>query len=155
MNIRGRIRASAEIPQTSQADIAFLLLIFFIATTVFDTEVGIPLVLPGTGPRTVQVEQADLMTISSDERGALFVDGAPAELNSLHLVVQGRLRNNPNLIVAIETHPKAAYGVMIGVLDQVKLARADRISLRLRRDEEDRRGRSGSSVMRRPIGARS
>ena len=39
-------RVSDEIPTASMADIAFLLLVFFLTTTVFNEERGLPIVLP-------------------------------------------------------------------------------------------------------------
>jgi biopolymer transport protein ExbD len=41
-----RSRARADIPTSSLADIAFLLLIFFLVTTVFDEERGLSMLLP-------------------------------------------------------------------------------------------------------------
>jgi biopolymer transport protein ExbD len=40
--LRPHTRARAEIPTSSMADIAFLLLVFFLVTTVFDEERGLP-----------------------------------------------------------------------------------------------------------------
>ena len=39
-------RAGAEIPTSSMADIAFLLLIFFLVTTTIDVDTGIGMTLP-------------------------------------------------------------------------------------------------------------
>ena len=41
-----------EIPQGSLADIAFLLLIFFLVTTTIDMDKGLGLVLPAEGEQT-------------------------------------------------------------------------------------------------------
>lgn len=133
MRIRGRPRVTAGIPQASTADVAFLLLIFFIATTTFDTEVGIPLVLPGAVSQPVTLERKDIVIVSSDASGGITVDGNPIALSEVHTVLLRRVQDQPGLVVSIETHPAASYGVMIGILDQVKMARAERISLRLRR----------------------
>ena len=45
--IKTRSRPSDDIPAASMSDIAFLLLIFFLVTTIFAVEQGIPLILPG------------------------------------------------------------------------------------------------------------
>ena len=44
--MRKKNRPTGEIPTSSMADIAFLLLVFFLVTTVFDEERGLPIVLP-------------------------------------------------------------------------------------------------------------
>jgi biopolymer transport protein ExbD len=38
--------------------------------------------------------------------------------------------DNPNLIIVVETHRDAQYGLMVDVLDELKLAEATRISLK-------------------------
>jgi biopolymer transport protein ExbD len=39
--------------------------------------------------------------------------------------------SNPNLIAAVKTHPDAPYRMMVEVLDALKLANAERISLQI------------------------
>ncbi len=133
MKIRGRPKPSGEIPQSSLGDIAFLLLIFFIATTMFDIEMGIPLVLPGNISQSVTVNRKNVLTVSSDATGALYVDGESITPSDIHLRVEQRLAENPELVVSIETHPDAKYGAMITMLDEVKKAKAGKISLRMSR----------------------
>jgi biopolymer transport protein ExbD len=130
MRIRGRLRPSAEIPQASLADIAFLLLIFFLSITVLDTEAGIPLVLPAAGTRPVRLHPDNVLAIVADSEGRVTVDGRPAEPGEIRERVEARLRDNPDLVVSMETDPRARYDVMVRILDAVKLARAERIALR-------------------------
>ena len=49
MIVGERRAAAAEIPTASMADIAFLLLIFFLVTTTIDSDKGIALTLPAMG----------------------------------------------------------------------------------------------------------
>ena len=44
--LQSRASREAEIPTSSMADIAFLLLIFFLVTTTIDVDTGIGMVLP-------------------------------------------------------------------------------------------------------------
>ena len=130
MRIRGGIRPVPVIPQATLADIAFLLLIFFIATTVFDTERGLPLVLPGTGAPSVRLQRAKLLSVAADAAGRITVDGVPTRPDEVRARVEARLRVDPDLVISVETHPEARYEVMVWILDAVKLARAQRIALR-------------------------
>lgn len=131
--IKRRTRVSEEIPASSLADIAFLLLIFFIATTIFDVEQGITLLLPGVGGKTTKVNPKNVMRITTDETGAIFVDGNPVQASEIEGMTRARLQENPKTIVAIESHPDSRYNAMITVLDEVKQAKAPVISLRVRR----------------------
>ena len=123
-------KVSDEIPTSSMADIAFLLLVFFLTTTVFNDEQGLSIVLP---------ERAEDMDVSA--RNLIFfivqpdgrVDVRRGESEQVQPVaynqVAAELAGNPNLIAAIQTHPGAAYRHMVNVLDEVKQAGAERISL--------------------------
>ena len=47
MNLRNRLRPQAEVPTSSMADIAFLLIVFFMLTAVFATTEGLQFEYPG------------------------------------------------------------------------------------------------------------
>jgi biopolymer transport protein ExbD len=121
-----------EIPSVSMADIAFLLLIFFISTTVLGVEEGLTLFLPpkSTADRRL-VSREDVLVLRTDESDQVFADEVPVpDLNGLSTLVAERLRINPEIVVAIENHPRSRYKTMIQVLDEVKEAQATRISIR-------------------------
>lgn len=131
MRIRGRKRLSPEISQVSMSDVAFLLLIFFLSTTIFDFEVGLPMVLPGVQASPVTVERRNVLTISTDASGAIRIDDVPVIIDQIEGIVRERLNSNPDLLVNLVTAPNASYQNMITVLDHVRQASATRISLRL------------------------
>ena len=131
MRIRRKRGRSPEVSQVSMSDVAFLLLIFFLSTTIFDFEVGIPMVLPGVQASPVTVERRNVLTIQTDERGLITIDAVPVIPAQIEGIVRERLALNPELIIKIETDPAASYEMMIQVLDRVRLAEATRISLRL------------------------
>jgi biopolymer transport protein ExbD len=113
------------------ADIAFLLLIFFISTTVFSAEEGLTLILPPRGGPKKQVNRKDVLVLSTDAQSRVYADDTPvADIGTLSDIVRARLRGNDKLIVSIETHPDARYQTMIRVLDEVKEAEAPRISIK-------------------------
>ena len=119
-----------EISQASTADIAFLLLIFFISTTVFETEFGIPLLLPGLGGQSVKVKRKNVLTLRAAADGSVYVDDAPVGLRTIKGMLETELESNENLIISIETDSEAAYERMIDILDAVKAAKAKRISIK-------------------------
>jgi biopolymer transport protein ExbD len=131
--IRRKTRVSDEIPAASMSDIAFLLLIFFIATTIFDVEQGITLLLPGVGGKTTKVNPKNVMRITTDASGGIYIDGNPVKAEQIEPMTRERIAENPKTIVSIESHPDSRYDTMITVLDEVKQAEAPVISLRIRR----------------------
>ncbi|MBI4720591.1 MAG: biopolymer transporter ExbD [Chitinivibrionia bacterium] len=114
----------------SMSDIAFLLLIFFLVSTMFAVEQGIPLVLPGRQSTNVTVKRSDVLEIDARANGAITLDGRPVSLRDIRPAVEKGLAQNEKLIVVLSTHPNTEYGLMVDLLDEIKLANARVISLR-------------------------
>ena len=130
-----RSRIGSGIPTSSMADIAFLLLIFFLVTTVFDEEKGLSLVLPEE--KTFDVSPENILFLIVRRDGVVEVRrGESAQVQLVrHSDVSGIWRleaaRNSKLIAAVKTYPDAPYHRMIDVLDQLKTAGAERISLQM------------------------
>ena len=129
-------KVSDEIPTASMADIAFLLLIFFLVTTGFPKDNGLEVVLPEQGEE-VQVSQKNILHMIVQPSG--FVELKRGESTSIQQVRASEIESiwrqevvaNPNLIAAVKTHPDTPHRFMIDVLDALQLAGAERISLQL------------------------
>jgi biopolymer transport protein ExbD len=118
------------------ADIAFLLLIFFLVTTVFEEEKGLQIVLP-EAQEQVEVSQKNILHIVVQPNGVVRLKRGEspseqlvqaAELGSIWRQESGQ---NPNLIAAVKTDPTAPYKFMVDVLDALQSAGAARISLQI------------------------
>ena len=129
---RGRFRFGAcEFQAASMADLAFLLLVFFVVTTTFAVEEeGISLILPGRTSATTRVNVHDVLEIRALADGTIQADGGSIAVASVRPLVARRLASNPDLVVLLATHRNAPYGLMIDLLDEVKLAQCRRISLK-------------------------
>lgn len=113
------------------ADLAFLLLVFFVVTTTFAVEEkGIALVLPGRTIATARVNVRDVLEIRALADGGIEAGGQRIDVASVRPLVVQRLASNPDLVVLLATHRNAPYGLMIDLLDEVKLAKCRRISLK-------------------------
>jgi len=132
--LRKRSRASGEIPTASMADIAFLLLIFFLVTTIFDEERGLSIVLPEQGEE-VDVSPQNVLHLVIQPTGVVEVKrgespqvqtASAAQVSSIWRM---EVSQNPNLIAAVKTAPGAPYRYMVDVLDQLQAAGAERVNL--------------------------
>ncbi len=129
-------KVSDEIPSASMADIAFLLLIFFLVTTVFPKDSGLAIVLPEES-ETVEVNQKNILHIIIQPTGVVDLKrGESSQVqhvrpNDIESIWRQGVAENPNLIAAVKTHPDASYKFMIDVLDALQLGGATRISLQL------------------------
>jgi biopolymer transport protein ExbD len=127
-----------EINGSSLADIAFLLLIFFLVVTTIDVDAGIGLVLPPIPDDTTPpppVRDRNLLNILVDAQGRVLMDGEIAVISE----VRERVKNfvdNPNnapdlsespddAVVSIKTDRRTPYNVYINMLDEVMGAYAE------------------------------
>ncbi len=129
-------KASSEVPTSSMADIAFLLLVFFLVTTVFPKDKGLGVVLPEEGEE-VQVSQNNILHLIIRTDGVVEVKRGEStsiqqlRADDIETLWRTESTTNPNLIAAVKTHPDAPHRFMIDVLDALQLAGADKISLQL------------------------
>lgn len=132
-------KVSEEIPSSAMADIAFLLLIFFLVTTGFPKDQGLAIILPEEAEE-VEVSQKNVMHISIYPDGLVQVRRGESEaiepMNASRVEQTWRqdAALNPNLIASVNTHPQAPHRHMIAVLDALQLAGAERISLQVLED---------------------
>lgn len=137
--MRRKKNVSSEIPTASMADIAFLLLIFFLVTTVFDEEKGLEIVLP-EAQSEVPVSQKNVIHLLIQADGIVHVKRGEspqiqrAQSREIASIWRQAAASNPNLIAAVKTAPTAPYRYMVDVLDQLRLGGADKISLQLLTD---------------------
>lgn len=145
--MKRKTKVSTEIPTASMADVAFLLLIFFLVTTHFLEEKGLGLVLPDPLTSTQKrIPKKNMWHFVIDEGGQVIFrfrddEGTfqeePVNMDEIRGRVVAGLRDNPNLIMNLKPYPDAPYGRAIGVLDQLRLANATRISVSQVKPEEE------------------
>ena len=122
-------RGPQEIPSSSMADIAFLLLIFFLLTTTISMDKGINLVLPPPGDTDLEIPKKNITNILINQAGKVLLDDQPYNIRDIGLYAEQAIAGNPNMIFSVQPHPKTKYDVYIKVLDQLKKAQAKKISI--------------------------
>jgi biopolymer transport protein ExbD len=127
LQLRKKTQVEATIPTASMADIAFLLIIFFMTTTIFATEAGLTIVLPEKEGE-VKVKSENILTILTNKDGVVRIGDEEVSIDRIQSVVEQKLAENDELVVSLKTARQCRYGRMIEVFDKVKLAGAERIS---------------------------
>jgi biopolymer transport protein ExbD len=121
--VKRTVGVKNDVPTSSMADIAFLLLIFFMATTIFKMEEGLPVELPRAeaGQRVprqkishVWVQNARTMTI--DDNYITLVDIVP--------ILRGKLANDPALITGLNIDQRVPWNIAAEVIEMLKEAQA-------------------------------
>jgi biopolymer transport protein ExbD len=119
MKIRRR-EIPAEIPTASMADVAFLLIIFFLVASFYSVTRGIQFSLPkhDEAALTAEPEAAVLIEIASDS--SLTVDNRAMALSDIRGYVGPKLVQNPTKSVILQTSLEAPYQAMTDVFDELR-----------------------------------
>ncbi len=127
-------REEGEIPTAGMADIAFLLLIFFLLVTTINVDTGIGMTLPPKleDQEPPPVKERNLFNILVNSQGDLLVEDEPANIGQLRQRVKAHVTNfgeEPDLsvspddaVISIKTDAQTPYDTYIQVLDEVWMA---------------------------------
>lgn len=132
VQIRKKKKPDPEIPTSSMADISFLLLLFFLVSTVIDVDTGIGLTLPEYIPpdqiETAPISKDRMAALLINEQGDVLLDGNIIAIPQISKTLKPRIESkieldkNKKLIVSIKTDRKTSYNLYIQALDQVRQA---------------------------------
>ena len=120
--------SDVEIPSASLADIAFLLLIFFLVATTIDVDKGLDLVLPPMGMEQ-EIAKKNITNLLINNEGNILLDNEAVNVEEVDDIIREKLLANDKLIVSVKTDRKTKYEIYVKVLDQLKKAGATRISI--------------------------
>lgn len=128
MALERKSRFSASIPTSTMADIAFLLIVFFLVTTSFSHDKGLGLTLPPHGSST-RVPSRNITKVWINAAGEIMHDQEIVTLDVLGERIKNMTEQNENLIVSIKTDPETNYKYFVDVVDEIKKAGNDKISI--------------------------
>lgn len=129
--IAKKTKPETIIPTASMSDIAFLLLIFFMVSTVFVQEVGLRITLPEA--RNIEkVPRRNATTIYVDRNGNISIDDFLVDIPTVRDVMVRKLYEDYNTIAAFRTDRNTEYGIMSDILGQLREANALRVSFESR-----------------------
>jgi biopolymer transport protein ExbD len=133
--LKKKPRKAPEIPTSSMADIAFLLLIFFLVTTTIDVDTGIGMVLPPKLDELIDpppVKERNMLKILVNETGFVLLEDKPSQVTLIREQVVKHVTNfgsdinyseRPGVaVISIKTSGKTPYNSYIEVLDEVWMA---------------------------------
>jgi biopolymer transport protein ExbD len=126
-------RVSVRIDMTPMVDIAFLLLIFFMVTTVFRAPQAMEVNMPPSDSH-VEVPMSNVMTMYVDAAENFFFrlgDGGlqATSMKDLQELFKDNARLNPELIILVKLHREARYEMMVDIMDELEVAGMQRFSL--------------------------
>lgn len=109
-------------------DILVVLLIFYIATTVFKkTEPKITITVPkSTQAKATQDTPPSIIYVTADSK--IFFDDTPVEPEKLGDLLKSKMAGNPDFKVAMKADTKAPFGVIAQVMDAAHYANISDLS---------------------------
>jgi biopolymer transport protein ExbD len=140
LGLRKRKRVGVAVDMTPMVDVAFLLLIFFMVTTVFRRPLAMEVNMPEKDAK-VEVKESNVMTLYVREDGKMIYDVGRQGLNpvtwdELREVIVLEADYNPELIILAKVDRKARYEYMVDLLDTFDDAQMGRFSVIPMTDED-------------------
>lgn len=123
----------ADINLAPMLDIVFIMLIFFIVTTSFVRESGIEVNRPGA--RTAQPRKNANILIALAPNGEIWIDRRAVDIRSVRAVIERLRAENPEAAVVIQGDREANIGLLVRVMDQVRMAGVTNLSIAATRQE--------------------
>jgi len=120
-------KPEAAIPTASMSDVAFLLLLFFMVSTVFVKERGLKIVMP-RAENIEKIPRKQSATIYVNSSGVISINDFPVEIPQVSGLMSNKLAQNFNLITCFRTDKNTRYGVMSDILNQLREANCLRVS---------------------------
>jgi biopolymer transport protein ExbD len=130
---RPKRRVGIRIDMTPMVDVAFLLLIFFMVTTVFRTPQALEINLPPDEDVKIEVAESKVLSVRvlPDDR-TYWKRGtdpwARSSVAGLHDVFKP-FAGNKELVVVIKIDREAKFNNMVDIIDELDLASLTRFSL--------------------------
>lgn len=116
-----------EINLSSMIDCIFILLIFFIVTTVFVEETGVQVNKPDAAAANANEEENDSVAIVITAQNKIIHEGQEIPLSQVQNVVKNGMKDEETPVM-IRCHENASNGIFISVWDQAALAGAKQLS---------------------------
>ena len=117
----------ADIDITPMLDIVFIMLIFFIVTATFVKESGIDVSRPDAETAVKQNRVAILIAIRDNNE--IWINRRKVDLASVRANVEKLHAENPQGGAVIQADRQAGTGVLVEIMDQVRLAGVGAISI--------------------------
>jgi biopolymer transport protein ExbD len=119
-------RPETGIPTASMSDISFLLLLFFMVSTVFVKEKGLDVMLP-KAKSIVKIPRKHAATIYVNRSGVISIDDYAVNIPQVSIIMQQKIAEDINLITCFRTDKDTNYGIMSDILQQLKEANTLRV----------------------------
>ncbi len=121
------VKEETEINLTPMLDVVFIMLIFFIVTTSFVKETGIEINRPSA--KSAQQKGKANILIAIRNNNEIWIDKRMVDIRSVRANIERLKAEHTQSSVVIESDTEAKTGILVKVMDQVRLAGIFNISI--------------------------
>ena len=127
--LKRKSKAASEIPSSSLADMAFLLLIFFMVTTTFRKEEDRDVVFP-EAEATEKLEQPrkDILHVYVEADGSIYINDQLYATDQVSNVIAPMYAENTAMVVMLRSDRDVSYLQIDQILEELQAAGAVRVS---------------------------
>jgi len=120
-------KTDSDIDLTPMLDVIFIMLIFFIVTTSFIKESGVDVHRPSA--KTAEKKQRASILVAITSEGAIWIQKRQVDVRSVRANIEKLHAESPEGTVIIQADKESETGILIDVMDQIKLAGVKSISI--------------------------
>lgn len=117
----------STVDMTPMLDIVFIMLIFFIVTTSFVKESGVTVSRPSA--QTAAEDKKGNIMVAIKPNGEIWIDKRAVDVRSVRANIEKLKAESPESAVVIQADTEARTGVLVKVMDQIRLAGISNISI--------------------------
>ena len=122
MKFTKKSKTSASIPQASLEDIVFMLLIFFMVSTVMKTSEGLQVNLPDAEKIKKLEEKRGVATIWADDAGRISIDDHLVEVKEIRNIIYNKVSDdlNPMKLVSLRADKNVEMGQITEIHEELR-----------------------------------
>ena len=128
MKIKKKTQLSNEISTSSLPDIIFMLLIFFMVTTVMREYEGLDVLMPSAKMIEKLESKRHTAHIFATKDGVISVDDRLIRVNNLSTLIYEKIANDPKLTISLKSDAKAPMKLITDIHTQLREASALKLS---------------------------
>lgn len=129
--IKRTVRATAEITLSSMSDIAFLLIIFFLVTSIFLIKDGLQISMPDKNKAPVFISKDKILTIEFRKDSSMYIKNKKMNLDEIKSELIKWNTEKPGSPILLKISGGLTYEKAVTLIDAVKGAGESRFSVRM------------------------
>ncbi len=128
MKFRAKTETKSDIPTASMPDIIFMLLVFFMVTTVLREYEGLPLILPSATKIEKLESKRHTTHVWVSKSGLVSIDDKRVPMSAVRNVIYAKLAEDPRLTTSLKADRDTPMKVIMGVQQEFRHANALKVN---------------------------